>query len=109
MYGTLYCTTPGTLLAADPSGHHLLYRSEQKQAYRAVAPGKGSQREMECYSLTNGLMLYAMNAAKPVQDWGFDETTGDGILLYQDGSALAADIFTSSEELRDYAQAVELP
>ncbi|MGI6654847.1 MAG: TIR domain-containing protein [Christensenellales bacterium] len=257
--GALYCTTPGTLLAADPSGHHLLYRSEQKQAYRAVAPGKGSQREMECYtgtltdipdwteplsplalndpfgrepqgtriyasrllispngqyavlinddshikifdldksneplyrlygfssggithvadasfsadsrfvafagglgniavyeletgklqrawkdlltiksllgvkfnqegslvmaadfqlkefriySLTNGLMLYAMNAAKPVQDWGFDEATGDGILLYQDGSALAADIFTSSEELRDYAQAVELP
>ena len=52
MYGTLYCTTPGTLLAADPSGHHLLYRSEQKQAYRAVAPGKGSQREMECYTGT---------------------------------------------------------
>ncbi|HHT15255.1 MAG: TIR domain-containing protein [Christensenellales bacterium] len=67
------------------------------------------KKEFRIYSLTNGLMLYVMNATKPVIDWGFDDTTGDGILLYEDGSALAADIFISSEELRDYALAVELP
>ena len=35
--------------------------------------------------------------------WSFDEKTGDGVILYEDGSAYIADIFTTAEELYQYA------
>ena len=58
------------------------------------------------HSITNGLRLYTMHAAGPVSDWGFDEETGDAVIVYADGSALAARTFLDAEEL--YAYAAEL-
>ena len=55
------------------------------------------------YSAVNGLTLYAMHAEKEIRDWGFDAETGDAVIVYRDGSALAADIFTTPEELYRYA------
>ncbi len=58
------------------------------------------------HSITNGLRLYTMHAAGPVSDWGFDEETGDAVIVYTDGSALVARTFLDAEEL--YAYAAEL-
>ncbi len=41
--------------------------------------------------------LYTLHATKKVADWGFDSKTGDAVVLYEDGSALIADIFTEDE------------
>lgn len=54
-------------------------------------------------SVENGLVLYDLYPDRSVQDWGFDTETGDGVILYEDGSAYIADIFTSDEELYAYA------
>ena len=54
-------------------------------------------------SVENGLVLYDLYPVKNVQDWGFDAETGDGVILYEDGSAYIADIFTTAEELFQYA------
>lgn len=48
-------------------------------------------------------VLYDLYPVKNVQDWGFDAETGDGVILYEDGSAYIADIFTTAEELYQYA------
>ena len=64
----------------------------------------GYQRRLfAVYSVSNGLQLYLIHPEKDVADWGFDEQTGDGMIVYQDGSALAADIFTTPEELYEFA------
>ena len=60
--------------------------------------------EFLIYSVETGILLYQMHPEKKVEDWGFDQETGDGILLYEDGSCLAADLFTSMEEVERYAQ-----
>ena len=62
----------------------------------------GNQRFRIC-SVANGLVLYDLYPEKNVQDWGFDKETGDGVLLYEDGSAYMADIFTTAEELYEFA------
>lgn len=54
-------------------------------------------------SMDSGEVVYELHATKDVKDWGFDEETGDAVVLYEDGSALCADIFTSPEELYTYA------
>ena len=64
-----------------------------------------SSTQFTIYSVSNGLALYTMHADGAVTAWGFDEATGDGVLVYEDGSAQAADIFTSPEELYAYAGA----
>ncbi len=60
-------------------------------------------RRFRVCSVENGLVLYDLYPEKTVSSWGFDETTGDAVVLYEDGSALIADIFTSGEELYAYA------
>ena len=55
------------------------------------------------FTVENGLVLYDLYPVKNVQDWGFDAETGDGVILYEDGSAYIADIFTTAEELYQYA------
>ena len=56
------------------------------------------------YSVTNGQTVYVMNAVSEVDAWGFDEKTGDAILKYKDGSALAARMFEDDEALLSYAR-----
>lgn len=58
-------------------------------------------------SVNQGLTLYVMHAVKPVREWGFDEETGDAVLVYEDGSALRADLFTSPDELYRFANRLE--
>ena len=60
-------------------------------------------RRFRICSVENGLVLYDLYPVKNVQDWGFDTETGDGVILYEDGSAYIADIFTTAEELYQYA------
>ncbi len=60
-------------------------------------------RVFEIYSVSNGLSLYLIHPEKEVADWGFDTQTGDGMIVYQDGSALAADLFATPEELYAFA------
>lgn len=60
-------------------------------------------RVFEIYSVANGLSLYLIYPEKDVADWGFDAQTGDGMIVYTDGSALAADIFTTPQELVAFA------
>lgn len=62
-------------------------------------------RVFQIYSVANGLPLYLIYPEKDVADWGFDTQSGDGMIVYQDGSALAADIFTTPQELIDFAGA----
>lgn len=54
--------------------------------------------------MKTGQTLYRLYAAKPVRDWGFDEKTGDAVVLFDDGSALIGNIFTSAEEVLSYAR-----
>jgi len=61
-------------------------------------------KRFQIHSVENGLTLYDLYPDKPVQSWGFDEETGDGIIVYEDGTALCADIFTSADELYAYAE-----
>lgn len=56
------------------------------------------------YSVSNGQTLYVMHATKEVASWGFDEATGDAVLCYADGSALAARMFDDEESLYAYAR-----
>ena len=51
------------------------------------------EKEFLVCSVENGLTLYDMHADKPVAAWGFDDETGDAVIVYEDGSALAAEIF----------------
>ncbi len=57
-------------------------------------------------SVKTGRMLYLMHALKPVADWGFETGTGDAVIVYEDGSAVRADLYTTPEEL--YAMAESL-
>ncbi len=43
--------------------------------------------------------LYQLYPTAKAADWGFDDKTGDAVVLYEDGSALCADIFTSADEI----------
>ena len=67
-----------------------------------MVAGYMNQRFRIC-SVENGLVLYDLYPEKAVAAWGFDAETGDAVILYEDGSALCADIFTSAEELYAYA------
>ena len=49
--------------------------------------------EFQVCSVENGLILYTMHADRAVKSWGFDEESGDAVIVYEDGSALAAQIF----------------
>ena len=42
-----------------------------------------------------------------LREWGFDEETGDAVLVYEDGSVLRADLFTSPDELYRFADRLE--
>ncbi len=54
--------------------------------------------------MLSGETLYRLRATQPAEDWGFDTETGDAVVLYKDGSALCANIFTSAEEVLSYAR-----
>ena len=65
-----------------------------------------SSKNMDWFCVADmetGDTLYQMRATLPVKGWGFDEETGDAVVLYEDGSALCGDIFTSAEEVLAYA------
>ena len=55
------------------------------------------------YSLSSGLHLYNLHATGRVKDWGFDEETGNAVILYRDGSAAIARTFSDPDELHRYA------
>jgi len=55
------------------------------------------------YSVKNGVLLYKMHVIETVSDFGFDETTGDAVILYEDGSASIGQIFANEENLLAYA------
>ena len=75
-------------------GTWLMYANENKTWFGAA-------------SMETGSTVYEMHALKPVSDWGFDEETGDAVIVYEDGSALCANIFTTPEELYAYADALQ--
>ncbi|MCR4577482.1 MAG: toll/interleukin-1 receptor domain-containing protein [Clostridiales bacterium] len=54
--------------------------------------------------MKTGQTLYRLCADRPVREWGFDEKTDDAVVLYEDGSALIGNIFTSAEEVLSYAR-----
>ena len=58
-------------------------------------------------SMKTGKILYEIHETRPAVDWGFDSETGDAVILFEDGSARCADIFTSPEELYAYARALQ--
>jgi hypothetical protein len=45
-----------------------------------------------------------MHPVSEVASWGFDKETGDAVLKYKDGSALAARMFENEEALFSYAR-----
>ena len=55
-------------------------------------------------SMESGKTVYEIHGDKPAADWGFDEETGDAVVVYEDGSALCANILTTSEEMFAYAE-----
>ena len=75
----------------DQEGKWLMYANHQKTWFGVA-------------SMKSGKTVYEMHAIKPVRDWGFDGETGDAVILYEDGSALCADIFTTPGELYAYAE-----
>ena len=77
----------------SPDGKWIMYANYAKTWFSAASLGSGSK-------------VYEMHAAQPVRSWGFDSATGDAVIVYEDGSALCADIFTSTEELFNAAEAM---
>ena len=57
-------------------------------------------------SVETGKILYEIHETRPAVDWGFDSETGDAVIVFEDGSARCADIFTSPEELYAAARAL---
>ena len=51
------------------------------------------QTEFLVCSVRNGLVIYDMHADGPVAEWGFDTDSGDAVIVYESGEALAAEIF----------------
>ena len=58
-------------------------------------------------SMKTGKILYEIHETRPVVSWGFDSETGDAVIVFEDGSARCADIFTSPEELYAYARSLQ--
>ena len=84
------------------------FSSDGRYLMAAGKDGIGRQEDNYCYfvvaDMDTGDTLYEMYPTKKAADWGFDETTGDAVVLYEDGSALCGDIFTSADELIAYAR-----
>ena len=57
--------------------------------------------------MESGRILYEVHETKPAADWGFDEATGDAVIVFEDGSARVLDIFTAPEELYAYARSLK--
>ncbi len=62
-----------------------------------------NQRSFRVYSVSNGQTVYVMHAVRETEAWGFDEETGDAVVKYTDGSALAARMFEDEKALYEYA------
>lgn len=62
--------------------------------------------EYYVYSVKEGVMLYRLYANREVMDFGFDTVTGNAMICYADGSALAAKIFTDDAELLEYVERI---
>ncbi len=75
------------------SGNYLMAADFRRSSFRV-------------YSVTNGQTLYIIHAVKEVESWGFDEKTGDAVLVYTDGSALIHRMFEDREELLSYARSI---
>ncbi len=58
-------------------------------------------------SMKTGKILYEIHETRPAVDWGFDSETGDAVIVFEDGSARCADVFTSPEELYAYARSLQ--
>ena len=58
-------------------------------------------------SVETGKILYEIHETRSAADWGFDSETGDAVIVFEDGSARCADIFTSPEELYAAARALQ--
>ena len=57
--------------------------------------------------METGKILYEIHETRSAADWGFDSETGDAVIVFEDGSARCADIFTSPEELYAAARALQ--
>ena len=86
----------------------LTFSKDGRYLMAAGKDGIGRQEDKYCYfvvaDMETGETLYEIYPTKKATDWGFDETTGDAVVLYEDGTALCGDIFTSAEELIAYAR-----
>ena len=86
----------------------LTFSKDGRYLMAAGKDGIGRQEDNFCYfvvaDMETGETLYEIYPTKKATDWGFDETTGDAVVLYEDGTALCGDIFTSAEELIAYAR-----
>ncbi len=58
-------------------------------------------------SMKTGKILYEIHETRPAVDWGFDSETGGAVIVFEDGSARCADVFTSPEELYAYARSLQ--
>jgi len=58
-------------------------------------------------SMKTGKILYEIHETRPAVDWGFDSETGDAVIVFEDGSARCADVFTTPEELYAYARSLQ--
>ena len=86
----------------------LTFSKDGRYLMAAGKDGIGRQEDNFCYfvvaDMETGETLYEIYPTKKATDWGFDENTGDAVVLYEDGTALCGDIFTSAEELIAYAR-----
>ena len=86
----------------------LTFSKDGRYLMAAGKDGIGRPEDNFCYfvvaDMETGETLYEIYPTKKATDWGFDETTGDAVVLYEDGTALCGDIFTFAEELIAYAR-----
>ena len=58
-------------------------------------------------SMESGKIVYEVHETQPAADWGFDEESGDAVIVHEDGSARCLEVFTSPEELYTYARGLQ--
>ena len=58
-------------------------------------------------SMETGKIIYEAHETQPAADWGFDEETGDAVIVFEDGSARFMKIFSNPEDLYTYARSLQ--
>ena len=86
----------------DAYGKQSLHRIRMNSAGNLVMVENHNHTVYWVYSVSTGALLYRMHALKSVADFGFDESSNNAVIKYEDQSASLAMIFEDKDSLLEF-------